>query len=190
MTRKWTPLVEVRTARRGQVQHAAGVIVCATSGLAAALASVFGKLALDPDVLVVPEQACKRLGVADVCHDIGVPVVYTLRAGALGMMILSNIFMTTSFTRAMHVTSSLTAAVATTSFNFSFTAMMSMIVFGEALPALWWAGFTCILIGVALLTAGTHCAEVTDSDRGGSGTKHRRVLDQKARAKSPARGLR
>jgi hypothetical protein len=45
--------------------------------------------------------------------------------------------MTTSFTRAMHLISSFMATVATTSFNFAFTAILSMLVFGETLRPLW-----------------------------------------------------
>lgn len=83
-------------------------------------------------------QECQRLGVADLCHNFGAPLIYILRAASLGMLIVSNIVMTTSFTRAMHLTSSLTATVATTSFNFSSTAILSMLVFGETLPLMWY----------------------------------------------------
>ena len=141
------------------------------AGLAAALASVFGKLALDPNFLGVPtevpllqiaaiasvslsseeqfsssatnmlsmprEQTCHRLGVADLCHQFGVQFIYLLRAASLGLLVVSNIVMTTTFTRAMHLTSSFKATVATTSFNYSFTAILSMVVFGETLPPLW-----------------------------------------------------
>jgi spore maturation protein SpmB len=87
--------------------------------------------------LLCAVQACQRHGIADLCHNIGAQIIYLLRAASLGMLVVSNIVMTTSFTRAMHLTSSLTATVATTSFNFTFTAIMSMLVFGETLPPLW-----------------------------------------------------
>ena len=33
-------------------------------------------------------------------------------------------------------------------------ALLSLLLFGEALPPLWWAGYSCILLGLALLTNG------------------------------------
>ena len=83
------------------------------------------------------EQGCQQLGIADLCHNFGSPIVYIFRAASLGMLVVSNIIMTTSFTRGMHLTSSFIATVATTSFNYWFTAILSMVVFGETLPLLW-----------------------------------------------------
>ena len=48
----------------------------------------------------------------------------------------------------------LAATVAVTSFNFTCTAIISMILFDESLPPLWWAGFSMILLGLAFLTYG------------------------------------
>eukprot|EP00802_Teleaulax_amphioxeia_P025267 Tamp_26099.p1 GENE.Tamp_26099~~Tamp_26099.p1 ORF type:complete len:196 (+),score=28.02 Tamp_26099:60-590(+) len=118
------------------------------------MASVFGKLALDSNFLSVPEQTCQRRGVADLCHNFGPQLILVLRAASLGLLVVSNIVMTTSFARAMHLSSSFMATVATTSFNFTFTAILSMLVFGETLPPLWWGGFTCILLGLVLLASG------------------------------------
>lgn len=137
-----------------------GILVCGQAGLFAALASVFAKFAFSPETEEAAVKACTSgfSAAAATCSKHGVVIGLAARGASLVGMILSNATMLTCFTKAMHISSSLTATVAVTSFNFTCTAIISMLLLGEELTSMWWLGFGFILLGLAALTYGQYTA--------------------------------
>jgi drug/metabolite transporter (DMT)-like permease len=130
------------------------ILYSATAGLCAAAASAFAKLAFSDMTEKDAKEICLPVAPSSVCNAIQQHVIWVARAAALACMLASNGLMMTMFTRAMHLSSSLIATVATTSCNFTFAAILSLALFGEELSPLWVAGFGCILVGLAMLAVG------------------------------------
>lgn len=75
-------------------------------------------------------------------------VEYVIRAAFFGLNLLFNLAMWTLFTAALTRASSTTrVSIVNVSANFFTTAFLGLLIFGERLPPMWWAG-------AALLAAG------------------------------------
>lgn len=135
---------------------------CCGSGLCAAAASAVGKLATDPSLLLFyfvnqDETACQK--VDEKCKQIptldpGSVVYVSSQAALFLLMILINTFMWTLFSKGLSVSASATeATVMNTGFNFFFTTIFSVLVFGEtsALNVRWFFGSVLMLIGLLIL---------------------------------------
>ncbi|KAI1297914.1 hypothetical protein HDE_04430 [Halotydeus destructor] len=119
------------------------------SGIMAATASLFGKLAMDSDALghLVPYlvKGDQKLG-----HWYTV-----IRALLLVLMVLTNTVMWTMFTKALVKSrTSLEATVVNTAANFIFTAIFGTLLFDETIGFLWFLGSIMILIGLILVKMG------------------------------------
>jgi drug/metabolite transporter (DMT)-like permease len=123
----------------------------------AALASAAGKIATDGTVVTALLKHIKPLIISITSAD--VVFGYTIdeatqtafRVVAFAMIFVFNAIMMNAFVKAMNFASSVTAVVINTASNFFCTAVLGMLIFGEPLPLLWWAGAALILAGVAII---------------------------------------
>jgi drug/metabolite transporter (DMT)-like permease len=79
-------------------------------------------------------------------------VEYLIRATFFGLNLLFNLAMWTLFTAALTRASSTTrVSIINTSANFFATAMLGLIIFGEQLPPMWWAGAGLLAAGNVII---------------------------------------
>lgn len=116
------------------------------AGALGAMASVFGKLGLDPEAM---KHLLHKTRIEPVL--LSPPMLLLTRSACVGMMLLCNIAMTSFFVRSLHQSGSLLATVINTSINFVATGLAGHIFFKEALSLLWWSGAVVTLAGVVLL---------------------------------------
>eukprot|EP00026_Physarum_polycephalum_P021188 Phypoly_transcript_24271.p1 GENE.Phypoly_transcript_24271~~Phypoly_transcript_24271.p1 ORF type:complete len:167 (-),score=13.51 Phypoly_transcript_24271:54-479(-) len=128
------------------------------AGSCAAFASVFGKLAVNTNIVLQPVlyllSFVLDLGV-HVTNDTLVIISQALRPLFIGLIVLSNILMWNMFTKAMDSCGSVSATVINTAANFFFTAIFGRVFFAEPLSLMWGLGATCIMIGLAIMHKGT-----------------------------------
>jgi drug/metabolite transporter (DMT)-like permease len=75
-------------------------------------------------------------------------VEYLIRATFFGLNLLFNLAMWTLFTAALTRASSTTrVSIINVSANFFTTALLGLIIFGERLPPMWWAGAGLLAAG-------------------------------------------
>jgi drug/metabolite transporter (DMT)-like permease len=75
-------------------------------------------------------------------------VEYLIRAAFFGLNLLFNIAMWSLFTAALTRASSTTrVSIINVSANFFSTALLGLIIFGERLPPMWWAGAGLLAAG-------------------------------------------
>lgn len=75
-------------------------------------------------------------------------VEYAIRATFFGLNLLFNLAMWTLFTAALTRASSTTrVSIINVSANFMVTALLGLIIFGERLPPMWWAGAGLLAAG-------------------------------------------
>jgi drug/metabolite transporter (DMT)-like permease len=120
------------------------------AGVLASAASVLGKLSSDPDTGLsrFTRAQCSGAGGGDeLCGNL----VSATRVACLILMIIINGVALNLFMRAMREAGSLVATVAQSTVNFVFSALSGMLLFGEPLPLMWWAGTACMACGIALL---------------------------------------
>jgi len=123
-----------------------GFVYAVLAGSTAAMASVFGKLAMDSSHL---SGLVRILFPSGESSD---SIVRILQGCCIGMIILCNMGMWSLFVRALdRLPSSLIATAVNTAVNFFLSAFLGSILFGEGLPVLWWAGASIILLGLLLL---------------------------------------
>eukprot|EP01122_Echinamoeba_exundans_P016273 TRINITY_DN8194_c0_g1_i1.p1 TRINITY_DN8194_c0_g1~~TRINITY_DN8194_c0_g1_i1.p1 ORF type:complete len:191 (+),score=27.83 TRINITY_DN8194_c0_g1_i1:40-573(+) len=134
-----------------------GATLAVVAGLMAALASAAGKIATDGTVVAALLKHIKPVILSITSTDI--IFGYTIdeatqtvfRVVAFAMIFVFNAIMMNAFVKAMNFASSVTAVVINTASNFFCTAVLGMLIFGEPLPLLWWAGAALILAGVATI---------------------------------------
>ncbi|XP_076253458.1 transmembrane protein 42 isoform X1 [Rhynchophorus ferrugineus] len=69
-------------------------------------------------------------------------------------MISCNTCCMTFFVKALHQSnSSLVATIISSSFNYSFSAVLGFLIFDEMTSLYWWSGFLFILIGLVLIVS-------------------------------------
>ena len=129
------------------------------AGTSAALASVFGKLAFDSNIV----RGVLRDYVSSSSHSelfssstsvSSETLEYGLRALCFAFLLLSNAIMMNAFVKSMAKTSSINATMINSSFNYFVTALCGFFLFGEKLSLQWWIGGFCILIGLYIVNLG------------------------------------
>jgi len=121
-----------------------------TAGLFAALASVFGKLALDPSFLenwlslIFPNDPASYFSL----------VLYTFKIFCMCGIVASNAVLWNFLAKSMDISTSVDAVVINNAFNFFFTALFGWAIFSERISALWILGAIIILIGVYIMNIG------------------------------------
>lgn len=147
------------------------------SGLLGASVTVVGKLvgksllnSYDDFSLVMHEaihgvcfgfSSCERLGNALVSPN----SLMAARAGLSGLVLLLNVFMWYSFTRALQVEHQTSAAVSIVSSvtNFLTTAMLGVLLFNDTLTPTWWVGAFLIILGTVLLRKSPENSKIKQS---------------------------
>jgi drug/metabolite transporter (DMT)-like permease len=99
------------------------------------------------------------------CIELGPWLEYIVRGVLFGLVILSNVLMWNLFVKSMHASSSIVGTVASSASNFFLSALVGFILFGEYLPLTWWAGATCILLGLYLISRGEAPKEQKKEDK-------------------------
>lgn len=75
-------------------------------------------------------------------------VEYVIRAAFFGLNLLFNLAMWTLFTAALtRATSTTRVSIVNVSANFFTTAFLGLLIFGERLPPMWWAGAGLLAAG-------------------------------------------
>jgi len=137
-----------------------GLGLALSSGVLAAFAGTFGKLAMDEEEAV---DVCDRFGhylirlspssAGDA--DVGGMCARTslfLRVGAFVVMILLNAVMWTTFVKALrYCSTSLEATVTNTAANFLSSAIVGELLFEESVGAMWCMGTALIICGLLLM---------------------------------------
>mmetsp|Transcript_13855 Transcript_13855/g.18159 ORF Transcript_13855/g.18159 Transcript_13855/m.18159 type:complete len:161 (-) Transcript_13855:696-1178(-) len=136
----------------------------ALSGLCAAVASVFGKVGLSdvngPVVSFVVHYMCGTEISSSSDNDGGGDYFFTCNSlvsyGARGVfviaMLLINAIMMGSFLEGLQESGSVAAVALSTAANFSASAILGIVLFGENVNEVWLVGFLMILAGIFLLT--------------------------------------
>eukprot|EP00388_Colpodella_angusta_P015889 GDKJ01039365.1.p1 GENE.GDKJ01039365.1~~GDKJ01039365.1.p1 ORF type:complete len:143 (-),score=23.80 GDKJ01039365.1:22-450(-) len=127
------------------------------SAFFASVASTFGKFAFDFN-----EGSFASNTVATLAKVTGLPpsiAVYGVRAVFLLFLIVANSMMLKFYVESMRKYSALQATMFNFSFNFLFSALSGMIVFGEILTMKWWFGQSLMIIGVVLASTGKQSEE-------------------------------
>jgi len=131
-----------------------GLSLALTSGVLAALAGTFGKLAMtESDSLWVCESISgyffmDRRDSLSLCSQ----GVIGLRILSFALMILFNAIMWTTFVKALRFcNTSLEATVTNTAANFFTSAVVGRVVFEETVTLMWWVGTLLIIFGLGLM---------------------------------------
>jgi drug/metabolite transporter (DMT)-like permease len=129
-----------------------GVWYSLGAGFCAAMASVFGKLAMNA-------EAAHILAAHYLSEEIAEKIGLTVRVICFGCIFLSNAIMFNLFAKAMDLLGTVQALVINTATNFFTSAVLGLLLFSEPLGWRWWLGSTFILLGVYLMNIGTQKAE-------------------------------
>ncbi|GAB1605661.1 transmembrane protein 42-like [Argonauta hians] len=131
-----------------------GAFLAVFSGLFAALASSAAKLVFNTDIihtfcnLATSQDSFASLQ-AFVCSDVISNVLWLV---CLGFVLLFNVLMWTTFTKALqYFTSTVEASATNTASNFLFSAILGWMIFSEQLNMQWFLGFLCIVSGLFLI---------------------------------------
>ncbi|XP_029647166.1 transmembrane protein 42 [Octopus sinensis] len=131
-----------------------GAFLAVFSGLFAALASTSAKLVFNTDIVqqfcqLVSSSSSIALFQSIICSEALTNVLWAI---CVGFVILFNVLMWTTFTKALQYFSSTVEASATnTASSFLFSAILGWIIFSEHLNLQWFAGFMCIISGLYLI---------------------------------------
>ncbi|KAI9713143.1 MAG: hypothetical protein M1820_001128 [Bogoriella megaspora] len=126
------------------------LIYAIASGGCAALNGVFAKLTTTAQTSHLSSSLAVLLHLSPSNRIID----FLLRALMFGLNLLFNLIMWTLFTRALTLGSSTTrVSIMNTSSNFLVTAVLSALVFSEALPGLWFAGAGLLVVGSVVIGA-------------------------------------
>lgn len=135
--------------RHGAGSTTLGFAFAVFAGATAAMASVFGKLAMDASHITSFVLSSSIVTVSDSQQII---VVRALQGLSIAGIVLCNMGMWSLFVRALdRLPSSLIATAVNTAVNFFLSAFLGFILFGEGLPVLWWGGASLILVGLLLM---------------------------------------
>ena len=134
------------------------------AGTLGALASVFGKLGFDAQVLTPWLPAS-----LDEPASSSSSLLLLARGICVCMMLLCNVAMTSFFVQSLHQSGSLLATVINTSISFILTGLAGHVVFEEDLSTRWWGGAGLTLAGVALLAGCAPASETTSEKERPSG---------------------
>ncbi|KAL6061158.1 hypothetical protein QOT17_013075 [Balamuthia mandrillaris] len=153
-----------------------GLLFAALAGSCAAMASVFGKLAMDSSIaqntwLPLAGWSLTTLNTTSsfslddnailfsvLDHSISLldGVVITLRLLCFGLFFLSNLLMWNMFVKSLNNTSSsLVPTVINTATNFFLSAVLAWLLFDESLSWSWAFGASFILVGLVLISRST-----------------------------------
>ncbi|KAI9667647.1 MAG: hypothetical protein M1821_000464 [Bathelium mastoideum] len=100
-----------------------------------------------------------------------------IRATMFGLNLLFNVIMWTLFTRALTLATSTTrVAVLNTAANFLLTALLSLLVFAESLPPLWFLGAGLLVAGSVIIGARDEGKEAGKMSTGSVGTAGREAV--------------
>jgi multidrug transporter EmrE-like cation transporter len=158
-----------RWLRRKSSIQKRGITLALTSGLLAALAGTFGKLAVNGG-----ETAALCEQVASVHMNYSSEEAFIIcdktslfiRAISFVSMILLNTVMWTTFVKALrYCSTSLEATVTNTAANFFLSAIVGQLLFDESVSLMWWMGTALIILGLVLMNYGA---------KGGTSVKERR----------------
>ncbi|KAA6407725.1 MAG: transcription initiation factor IIA small subunit [Lasallia pustulata] len=111
-----------------------------SSGACAAFNGVFAKLTTTDLTTTWARAIASALGLAATNKA----VEFLVRALFFALNLAFNGVMWTLFTKALTRSSStMRVSIVNTSANFMLTALLGLMIFGEALPPLWWGGRRC-----------------------------------------------
>ena len=139
-----------------------GFFFAVLAGGAAAMASVFGKLAMNASYITeffLASAGPKSGIIENESSSTHAPdaatllmIVKVMQAVCFGMIILCNMAMWSLFVRALdRLPSSLIATAVNTASNFFLSALFGFLLFGEGLPLMWWMGASLILLGLLFM---------------------------------------
>ncbi|TGJ81175.1 hypothetical protein E0Z10_g7593 [Xylaria hypoxylon] len=124
------------------------MVYAVASGACAAFNGVFAKLTTNDLTVHIAHGISGVFGFegADRALEIIVRVIF------LGLNFFFNAVMWTLFTQALASSNSTTqVSIMNTSTNFMITALLGFAIFAEALPPLWWAGATLLVVGNVII---------------------------------------
>lgn len=123
------------------------------SGMLGATASLLGKLAFSPEVVI--------LGVAPSApyFHLGIRVFLFLS------MIACNAYMLGTLLEGLEDAGSVTGTALSTAANFSVSALWGYLMWGERYPPLWWLGLGMLFAGTTLLLSGQQAVHLQGSQR-------------------------
>jgi uncharacterized membrane protein len=123
------------------------------SGTSAALASVFGKLAMDDEFV---DHVVRGSNLFDARLEAN--AVLATRALCFAMIFASNAIMMSLFAKSMDLVGSVAATVTNSATNFTLSGLLACVIFGESLSLRWWLGSLSILVGIVLINNGQRAA--------------------------------
>lgn len=126
-----------------------GLYYSVVSGCLASIAAVFGKLAVSNDELdTMLSLVTHRI------NNFGV-VFYVIKVIMIIIMVLVNMVMWTTFTKALnHCKTTIEATVLNTASNFLLTAAIGATLFDENVNFLWFLGLIMITVGLVMIKMG------------------------------------
>ncbi|KAF2230177.1 hypothetical protein EV356DRAFT_427037, partial [Viridothelium virens] len=126
------------------------LVFAIASGGCAALNGVFAKLTTTAMTSSWASTIASGFGLSPDNSFIDVLV----RASMFGLNLLFNLIMWTLFTRALTLATSTTrVSILNTSANFLLTAVLSLLIFSETLPPLWFVGAALLVGGSVIIGA-------------------------------------
>ncbi|OAQ71274.2 transcription initiation factor IIA small subunit [Pochonia chlamydosporia 170] len=139
-TKTTTPMPQ---SPQGTTPRTQWMIYAIASGACAAFNGVFAKLTTTD---LTSSLAHKLAALLSISHENIVEIV--VRAIFFGLNLTFNGIMWTLFTKALaRGTSTTQVSIINTSTNFMLTALLGLFIFAEALPPLWWAGASLLVVG-------------------------------------------
>ncbi|KAF2143805.1 uncharacterized protein K452DRAFT_285840 [Aplosporella prunicola CBS 121167] len=139
--------------------------VAIASGACAAFNGVFAKLTTTELTTSWASAVGGVLGLSPGNHIFE----YLFRGFFFGLNLLFNAVMWALFTRALTLASStVRVSVINTSANFMLTAVLGALIFGEALPPLWWLGASLLVAGSVIIGRREEGKEVGDAGTAGA----------------------
>mmetsp|Transcript_28010 Transcript_28010/g.39482 ORF Transcript_28010/g.39482 Transcript_28010/m.39482 type:complete len:147 (-) Transcript_28010:68-508(-) len=138
-----------------------GVRYAALAGVSAALASVFGKLAMTSLSTVLSDSSL------DIKNHL--PTILTIetlelviRVFCFAMIFVMNSIMWSFFVKSLNLASNtVSATVINSSTNYFCSALFGFLLFREHLEESWWFGASLILIGLFLINKGNEVPKLS-----------------------------
>lgn len=135
----------------GPLSAIMSTFVMVLSGFSGGMGSIFGKLALSPEIFIMKAIStfiCKdALDLEFTCPTVSIILQVTAFAG----MFYCNIVMLSYFLKALETRGSLPVTVVCSAVNFIVTGALGGLILGEEVNLRWCLGATFIMVGIVFI---------------------------------------